>query len=419
MLWLGAVFANKKGITRALVKEGVKGIWMALKQDKEALRLKVFKQVKDQIRLTVKYERGGNGRSQRMRSGAVGWSFDDGSSGNFHHQESQKQDVRSFVEVVAGLKKRGKEIECEEKDKMASLSWVGGKGDVDWLERSVVGVMKSFSNRLGLNLNFSDDVSPLVSIEDDQMVGVCNKCVQIKIKDKKESKGVRELCISDNDLGGWYSRRKAVFLDKGPIMSLECAISNFNLVRGRNGMRKVSGGSNFSGLEDVGLEGCGVVKSVGLIRGLKEGPSVSTSENKLVSDPVPHDDSEFAAEDDGLFSEAGEDLREAGHDFPGHDSSNKSIKRHGKIMNHSKDLALDLNQDFRKEIIVPGMKKASWNTKEELAKVIKAEIVRRIKAGSFRKLEGILLKKNLLAFVSLWLGWCLCLRGYFLWFFGP
>ncbi|KAK1576368.1 hypothetical protein Q3G72_013304 [Acer saccharum] len=112
-------------------------------------------------------------------------------------------------------------------------------------------------------------------------------------------------------------------------MSLECAISNFNLVRGGNGMRKVSGGPNFSKLEDVGLEGCGVVKSVGLIRGPKEGPLVSTSENMLVSDPVPHDDSEFAAEDDGLFSEAGEDLREAGHDFPGHNSSNKSIKRHG------------------------------------------------------------------------------------------
>ncbi|KAK0586347.1 hypothetical protein LWI29_005364 [Acer saccharum] len=41
------------GTTRALVKEEVEGIWMALKQHKEALRLKVFKQVKDQIRLMV------------------------------------------------------------------------------------------------------------------------------------------------------------------------------------------------------------------------------------------------------------------------------------------------------------------------------------------------------------------------------
>ncbi|KAK3188291.1 hypothetical protein Dsin_027852 [Dipteronia sinensis] len=56
--------------------------------------------------------------------------------------------------------------------------------------------------------------------------------------------------------------------------------------------------------------------------------------------------------------------------------------------------------DFRKEIIVPKVRKASWNLKEELAKVIKArvdfgcdfkgrkkdmveEIVRRIKVGSF------------------------------------
>ncbi|KAK4837827.1 hypothetical protein QYF36_008740 [Acer negundo] len=44
---------KKKGTTRALVIEEVEGIWRSLKQDKEALRLKIFNQVKDPIRLKV------------------------------------------------------------------------------------------------------------------------------------------------------------------------------------------------------------------------------------------------------------------------------------------------------------------------------------------------------------------------------
>ncbi|KAK0573114.1 hypothetical protein LWI29_003239 [Acer saccharum] len=63
-------------------------------------------------------------------------------------------------------------------------------------------------------------------------------------------------------------------------------------------------------------------------------------------------------------------------------------------------MALDLKQDVGKENIVSEVKKASWNLKEERAKIIKVgvvlsfdfngrekvmvdEIVRRIKAGSF------------------------------------
>ncbi|KAK2642590.1 hypothetical protein Ddye_024353 [Dipteronia dyeriana] len=77
-----------------------------------------------------------------------------------------------------------------------------------------------------------------------------------------------------------------------------------------------------------------------------------------------------------------------------------SIERHGMIMRHSKDVALDLNQDLGKENKVPEVKKASWNLKEEIAKVINAgvvlgfdvngrendmveEIVRRIETGTF------------------------------------
>ncbi|KAK0605803.1 hypothetical protein LWI29_030884 [Acer saccharum] len=242
------------------------------------------------------------------------------------------------------------------------------------------------------------DVSPLVSVEDDKALGEGDNCVQLIVKDKKVSKGVGELCNSENALGGG------------------------------NCIRKVFGDPNFSKLVDVGLKGCGSGKSEGLLKSAKEGPSDSTTENKMVSDQASHDDFECGAEDDGLvrlvndisritsmeqvspsvntpatvqasgsglegkvvlsnqdtFIDIEEGLEEAGNVLLGHDQSIKSrgrnknhlVKKHGMITRHSKALALDLNQDFGKEIIVPEMKKASWNLKEELAKVIKVKIVK-------------------------------------------
>lgn len=57
-----------------------------------------------------------------------------------------KTKLCSFVEVVSSLKKRGKEEGGEEKENVESMSWVGRRGNVDWLERSDVGVLKTFSS---------------------------------------------------------------------------------------------------------------------------------------------------------------------------------------------------------------------------------------------------------------------------------
>ncbi|KAK1591274.1 hypothetical protein Q3G72_005198 [Acer saccharum] len=120
--------------------------------------------------------------------------------------------------------------------------------------------------------------------------------------------------------------------------------------------------------------------------------------------------------DQGIFEESfGFKEGEVGNVLSVHDRSMKRIgrkknhlaKRHGMITRYSKDL----NQDFGKENRIPKVKKTSWNLKEEIAKVIKAgvelgfdfkgrekdmveEIVRRIKAGTFGKLEGILPYSN-------------------------
>ncbi|KAK1578453.1 hypothetical protein Q3G72_030364 [Acer saccharum] len=365
-----------------------------------------------------RYEHGDNGRFQRVRSDVVGWSFDDGNSGNFHHQGSQNQGVRSFVEVVSGSF-LGEALLLE---KDSSLRRRLHRGRIlIMIPNNICGSYKlNFSDSLNclpntdkldsLSWKGVSDVSPLVSVEDDKALGEGDNCVQLIVKDEKVSKGVGELCNSENALGA-------------------STISNFKLLRGGNCIRKVFGDPNFSKLVDVGLEGCGSGKSEGLLKGAKEGPSDSTTENKMVSDQASHDDFECGAEDDGLvrlvndnifritsmeqvspsvntpatvqasgsglegkvvlsnqdtFIDIEEGLEEVGNVLLGHDQSIKSrgrkknhlVKRHGMITRHSKALALDLNQDFGKEIIVPEMKKASWNLKEELAKVIKVKIVK-------------------------------------------
>ncbi|KAK0597066.1 hypothetical protein LWI29_021500 [Acer saccharum] len=99
-------------------------------------------------------------------------------------------------------------------------------------------------------------------------------------------------------------------------------------------------------------------------------------------------------------------------ELDGDERRNSKIQRMpDTIMRFSKASALELNQDVGKENKIPKVKKAPWNLKEEIAKVIKAgvvlgfdfkgrekemveEIVRRIKAGTFGKLEGILPYNN-------------------------
>ncbi|KAK2648703.1 hypothetical protein Ddye_016192 [Dipteronia dyeriana] len=51
-----------------------------------------------------------------------------------------------------------------------------------------------------------------------------------------------------------------------------------------------------------------------------------------------------------------------------------SVKSHGMLTRQSKARTLKLNHDFGKENIAPEMKKASWNLKDEIAKVIKAKV---------------------------------------------
>ncbi|KAK3206282.1 hypothetical protein Dsin_020328 [Dipteronia sinensis] len=73
--------------------------------------------------------------------------------------------------------------------------------------------------------------------------------------------------------------------------------------------------------------------------------------------------------------DAEEGLEEARNVLPGHDRSikskgrkkNHSVKRHCMLMRRSKALALDINQDFGKEIIVPKMQKVSWNLKRRVS----------------------------------------------------
>ncbi|KAK0599842.1 hypothetical protein LWI29_009136 [Acer saccharum] len=251
--------------------------------------------------------------------------------------------------------------------------------------------------------------------------------------------------LSSRKVGSRCSGIKAVSIDKGPSLSLAGVISNSNLLRGGNCLRKVSGGPNCSKLVDVGLEGCGFDKLEGLLRGLEVGFSDSTSENKKATDQVSHVVSKFGAEDDGLVKfgndtpvavQASHVVSKSGavqashvfqasdqvshvvtksgaeddglvkfgngkvalsnqdnlidaeeHDRPiksGGRKKNHSVKRHDKITRHLKASADILNHEFGKEIIVPEVKKASWNLKEELAKVIKAEIIRRIKADPFK-----------------------------------
>ncbi|KAK0580366.1 hypothetical protein LWI29_001091 [Acer saccharum] len=122
------------------------------------------------------------------------------------------------------------------------------------------------------------------------------------------------------------------------------------------------------------------------------------------------EDNEDGVVRDGIGSEDGKKK----HDQPikriGR-KKNHFVKSHDMLTSHSKATALDLNQDFGKENIVPEVMKASWNLKEEITKVIKAgrvlgfdfngrekdmveEIVRKVKVGTFGKLEGILACNN-------------------------
>ncbi|KAK1576755.1 hypothetical protein Q3G72_016260 [Acer saccharum] len=93
------------------------------------------------------------------------------------------------------------------------------------------------------------------------------------------------------------------------------------------------------------------------------------------------------------------------------DEDRKNEKSLGKESGYDNETfegyGYDINRGFRKENIVLEVMKASWILKEKIAKVIKAErvvgfdfngrenvvveeIVRRIKAGTFGKLEGIM-----------------------------
>ncbi|KAK0599151.1 hypothetical protein LWI29_002805 [Acer saccharum] len=258
------------------------------------------------------------------------------------------------------------------------------------------------------------DVSPLVFVEDD-MLGEGDKVVQLLIKDKMVSQVAGEMCKSEYAIGGRCSGIKAVSIDKGPSLSLAGVISNSNLLRGGNCLRKVSGGPNCSKLVDVGLEGCGFDKLEGLLRDdglvkfgndtpvavqashvVSKSGAVQASHVFQASDQVSHVVTKSGAEDDGLvkfgngkvvLSNQDNLIDAEEHDRPiksGGRKKNHSVKRHGMITRHLKASALILNHEFGKEIIVPEVKKASWNLKEELAKVIKAEIIRRIKADLFK-----------------------------------
>ncbi|KAI9200701.1 hypothetical protein LWI28_011865 [Acer negundo] len=123
-----------------------------------------------------------------------------------------------------------------------------------------------------------------------------------------------------------------------------------------------------SKLIDVGLEGCGLGKSECLLKGPKVSLLDSTTENKKASDQVSHVDFKYAAKDYSPVCFG--------------NGTSTVVQASGSGL-EGKASTLVLNQDFEKEIIVPEMKKASWNLKEELTKVIKAEIVRRIKANAF------------------------------------
>ncbi|KAK1582728.1 hypothetical protein Q3G72_017673 [Acer saccharum] len=170
-------------------------------------------------------------------------------------------------------------------------------GDIE--DKSGVCLPKLSDGLDSLSWKGTFDVSPLVFVEDD-MLGEGDKVVQLLIKDKMVSQVAGEMCKSEYAIGSRCSGIKAVSIDKGPSLSLAGVISNSNLLRGGNCLRKVSGGPNCSKLVDVGLEGCGFDKLEGLLRGPEVGFSDSTSENKKASDQVSHVVSKSGAEDDGL-----------------------------------------------------------------------------------------------------------------------
>ncbi|KAK3218944.1 hypothetical protein Dsin_012914 [Dipteronia sinensis] len=341
-----------------------------------------------------------------------------------------------WVEDFFGLKKDYQDISSYEQNMddggHEALKGVRHKSTVSKIQISSENV-----GRAGSRQPKTRDTVAIKQIGSTVDVGRAMATCQIITKEKKVSKGVGELCISKNALGGRCSGRKAVNVDKGPILSLAGAILNFNLLRGGNFIKEVSGGPKFSKLVHVCLEGCGSSMSEGpaeraeddglvrLVNGNIYGitsmnyvsPSVNTPADVQVSGGGLEGKVVLSKQD--TLIDAEERLEKARNVLPGHDQSNKSrgrkknhsVKRHCMLTRRSKALALDINQDVGKEIIVPEMKKVSWNLKEELGKVIK-EIVRKDQSWISWKVGGDTSIQKQLAFVSLWVGRCLLL-GFF------
>ncbi|KAK4851304.1 hypothetical protein QYF36_013985 [Acer negundo] len=157
-------------------------------------------------------------------------------------------------------------------------------------------------------------------------------------------------------------------------------------------------------LEVNNAEGCQSDREGGQWRGPHDGAIsvvLNINPSGISTDALPHD-SELVS-DQGVVDEG--DVGEVENDRSMKKIGRKRIhpvKSHGMKTRLSKARALDLKHYIVKEDIVPMVKKASWNLRDEIAKVIKArkvlgfdvegrekdiveEIVRRIKAGTFGK----------------------------------
>ncbi|KAK3222795.1 hypothetical protein Dsin_009820 [Dipteronia sinensis] len=146
-------------------------------------------------------------------------------------EEDTSQVPCFWVEDFLWLKKDYQDISSYEQNTDAggheALKGVRHKSTVSKIQISSKNV-----GRVGSRQPKTRDTVAIKQIGSIVDVGRAMATGQIITKEKKVSKGVGELCISKNALGGRCSGRKAVNVDKGLILSLTGATLNFDLLRG-------------------------------------------------------------------------------------------------------------------------------------------------------------------------------------------
>ncbi|KAK2640496.1 hypothetical protein Ddye_028291 [Dipteronia dyeriana] len=300
----------------------------------------------------------------------------------------KRRTVETYDEVLKGDQRTTCFVEERMEDQFSTLSWTNFQIEEEWFKKCVMGVLKDLSKVSTVNSRLRNRGFLFSStyVGDKRIVWF------FELEGDKEAGGYgKMICEASSSTSPLVVMDRKQHIESYKPADLCCQVKNSN----KKGKVDVCCQVQNS-IKKGKVDKCCLVKSNRRVSFSRDGIEKSVKARYVNSLPDEKSDSSlllnssFGRAENSILVDVGLKRKECG------------LKKASTLV---------LNRGFGNENIVPEGLKASWNLHEEITKVIKAggvlgfdfngrendmveEIVRRIKAGTFGKLEGIRLRNN-------------------------